>query len=80
MYNVDKSLKPCLPLLRVTIILLDGTRNETAFYLDMAEMKKKNLKESNQLEFLRSKVVEVFQLDKNFQGKILYKGNDEAFF
>ena len=61
--------------MRVRILLLDGTQKETVFYFDLAEMQKKNSKESNQLEFLRLKVVDAFQLDKNFQGKIIYKGD-----
>merc|ERR1712226_634967 len=68
--------KPSLPLLKITIILLDGTKKETVFYFDLAEFQKVS-KESNQLELLRLKVVDVFQLDKNFQGKVIYKGTEE---
>ena len=78
LYSEDKDLKPSLPLMRVEILLLDGTQKETAFYFDLAEMQKKSSKESNQLEFLRLKVVEAFQLDKNFQGKIIYKGDGNS--
>ena len=79
LYSEDKALKPSLPLMRVRILLLDGTQKETVFYFELAEMQKKSSKESNQLEFLRLKVVEAFQLDKNFQGKIIYKGKDKRF-
>ena len=78
LYSEDKALKPSLPLMRVGILLLDGTQKETVFYFELAEMQKKSSKESNQLEFLRLKVVEAFQLDKNFQGKIIYKGDGNS--
>ena len=71
--------EPSLPLLRVTIILLDGTEKETVLYFDLAVLQRMHSKESNPLEFLRLKVVDVFQLDKNFQGKIIYKGNEKAY-